>query len=570
MSFKHELTDKENSIPIKCSNFKKDKTLKKQNLKLLELKDDFYENLFLAEMEFKMNPNKESIPLIIRQYCRAVEYFSSIQDEEKAKKYKILIDLFLNDPNVINLLENDQNDKNLVNVNNENNLLEKILISNKRRNIGNIYEIDDINFNCEKLKKIYKDDQKKCNKLMDKYDNFNKIAQYGGLIKEEIKNQQNNFQRNLSLKKNSLHKRKKSNNKDKIIQSIQNAFINEKNENAIFEEKMDNLIKYECQDCPISPIILEQNSSNKGNSNVKEIKSFSFSNDKNNSDNNTMINISVNKKSTSIFEPLTPDNIKFEKNKERNESKSSNKHNLNNIIEETNETNDFSLNVEKDRKVSENSNNKIQIYNSKIKSNNILSNETKESCNINISNSSLFSKNLNESLCQTDIFKHFRIDFNEFFESIKNSNIINNKQLLFYKDIKNIIENYINDYNQYLNDKIFIKFINHFSSLWDDMFKKYVNISEIYNQELKNVYKKLNDITEDKSEYKTLMNMCENLRNEKENEISQCEDRFSSQIESIALDFKKNYNNSDKGILILNEKFEFIISKKLFDMINNI
>ena len=283
-----------------------------------------------------------------------------------------------------------------------------------------------------------------------------------------------------------------------------------------------------------------------------------------------MVNISVNKKSTSIFEPLTPDNIKFEKNKERNESKSSNKHNLNNIIEEANETNDFSLNVEKDRKVSENSNNKIQIYNSKIKSNNILSNETKESCNINISNSSLFSKNLNESLCQTDIFKHFRIDFNEFFESIKNSNIINNKQLLFYKDIKNIIENYINDYNQYLNDKIFIKFINHFSSLWDDMFKKYVNISEIYNQELKNVYKKLNDITEDKSEYKTLMNMCENLRNEKENEISQCEDRFSSQIESIALDFKKNYNNSDKGILILNEKFEFIISKKLFDMINNI
>ena len=244
------------------------------------------------------------------------------------------------------------------------------------------------------------------------------------MIKEEIKNQQNNFQRNLSLKKNSLHKRKKSNNKDKIIQSIQNAFINEKNENAIFEEKMDNLIKYECQDCPISPIILEQNSSNKGNSNVKEIKSFSFSNDKNNSDNNTMINISVNKKSTSIFEPLTPDNIKFEKNKERNESKSSNKHNLNNIIEEANETNDFSLNVEKDRKVSENSNNKIQIYNSKIKSNNILSNETKESCNINISNSSLFSKNLNESLSQTDIFKHFRIDFNEFFESIKNSNII--------------------------------------------------------------------------------------------------------------------------------------------------
>ena len=30
-----------------------------------------------------------------------------------------------------------------------------------------------------------------------------------------------------------------------------------------------------------------------------------------------------------------------------------------------------------------------------------------------------------------------------------------------------------------------------------------------------------------------------------------------------------NYNNVDKGILLLNEKFALIITKKIFDMINN-
>ena len=98
------------------------------------------------------------------------------------------------------------------------------------------------------------------------------------------------------------------------------------------------------------------------------------------------------------------------------------------------------------------------------------------------------------------------------------------------------------------------------------MFKKYTNISDIYDKELKKIDEKIDDLINDELKLKELENISENLKNEKENEITK--ENFSSVIESISLDFQ-NYSNIDKGILLLNEKFALIISKKIFDMINN-
>ena len=68
---------------------------------------------------------------------------------------------------------------------------------------------------------------------------------------------------------------------------------------------------------------------------------------------------------------------------------------------------------------------------------------------------------------------------------------------------------------------------------------------------------------------KKLDNLSENLKKERENEIDKSEDDFNSKIKSISLEFKNNYYKSDKGFLLLNEKFLLIISKRIFDMINN-
>ena len=566
MSIETNLTEIEKPPFINANLFQKNISLKKDCLNI-ELDDNFYENLFLQEMDFYLNPKKDKIIYIVRQYCKAVEYFSSIEDNIKVNQYKTLIDLFLNNPIVINLLDNK---------NNNNNSMKKILIANKNREMKKLLVQDNIGLIYDNNNNInQQEEQDKLNKLINKNENIIKSRTSVDLVNEEIKNQKNNFQKNLLIKKNSLFKKDKNINENKLIESIQNAFINEKKDKQtiIYEEKINNSSNSGKKLIPVKN--KEIFNINKENISTNIINSLSFSNNpinESNKENINQINIIINKKNTSEFEPLTPEI--FSKFNTTNNKSSINKDYINNS-EEITETNDFSLNNENYIVSSSEDKKKIQENNTLLKYNNICSNsnETKESDNIdfsNFTNSSQISKNLNDSSIKNNKFKNFRLDFNDLFEFMKKSRSINNKQKIFCKDIKLIIENYIKDYNQYLNENIFIKFVKKFSNLWDDMFKKYINISEIYEKELKKIDEKINNFINDESKIKELENLSENLKIERENEINKSEEKFSSEIESISIDFKNNYNNIDKGILLLNEKFALIITKKIFDMINNI
>lgn len=103
----------------------------------LQLEENFYEKLFLDEMKFRNNPNKANMKNIIRKHCHAVEYFSSIGDDKRAMRYKLLNNIFLNDPQVIQTLDEDNNNiKNAINES-KNNLITNILILNQKRIMKN-------------------------------------------------------------------------------------------------------------------------------------------------------------------------------------------------------------------------------------------------------------------------------------------------------------------------------------------------------------------------------------------------------------------------------------------------
>ena len=555
MSYELNLTEKESSKFIKNNSFQRKKSLE-NNLIFCELDDNYYEKLFLRESEFKLNPKKEKISPIIRNYCKAVEYFSAIEEDKKIGEYKMLIDLFLNSPNVLNLLDNnsDNNDK-------ENfTSMKKIIIANKKRKINSMIDKDDISFNSENINiLINQKGQEKLNKLINKDENKIKKKDSVNLINEDIKSQQNKFKQKLLIKRNSTFKKGKNINENNLVQSIQNASINGKKEleKIIIGEKTSRSIEKN-----ISPIKIDSNSENKENISNNIINSYS--NKTNEKENNPLSNITIDKKNTSEFEPLTPEN--FSKLNQSSNNKTSTTKKMQYNSDEINETNDFTL--INDNFSNSNNNNSI-LQNNKLLKENICSDETKESYNFsNFSNSSKINEDLSSSTFKSNIFKNFRLDFNDLLEYMKDSNITN-KQKLFCKDIKIIIENYIKDYNQYLNDNVFMKYLKKYSNLWDDMFKKYVNISDIYEKELKKIDEKINIYMGNEVELKKLENLSENVRNERENEINKSEDDFNSKIESISLEFKNNYNKSDKGILLLNEKFALIISKRIFDMINN-
>ena len=542
------LTAIENQLPENTESSEFKETEKNEDSKL-KLDENYFEQLFTEEMAFRNNPNSSHIKNIIEKQCQAVEYFSSIGEEQKAIKYKLLNNIFLNDSLVINTLEKSNNDniEDNYDMNYNSNIID-ILLKNKKMNIDKYEDIDDFDLNMNLNFNINNEkiEQEKNDILlnMDKNKNKNNIESIN-LINDEIESQKNNFKKNLNLK---LQK-KKSTNENKILQGIQNVFISS-NTNITKEIKKEPEIKNDIDnniltlDKKISPIKL-------GNFSEKETSSNDIKFSSNDNNINPLLNSSNNKKTTSEFEPLTPVN-KFEKNK------ISEKRDISPISEEVNETNDFTLSNNDTT-----SNNKLDKIEENI---NINSN----SDNISISNlnssSDIKSLKLNESNNKENILKNFRLDFNDLFEYIKEHQSKSKKIHIFCDDIKFIIENYINDFNQHLSKNVISKIIKKFSDIWEDMFKKYGEIYEIYEKEIK----KINiDDTQNTEKINELNDMIDNINIEKENALNQNEEKYKSEIENNSQYFKANYNKIDNGILLLNEKFAYMITKRVFDMINN-
>ena len=148
----------------------------------LELEENFYEKLFLEEMKFRNNPNKANMKNIIRKHCHAVEYFSSIGDDKRAMRYKLLNNIFLNDPQVIQTLDEDNNNKNESN----NNLITNILILNQKKNNEKFKENKDFNIIQTKFDFMFNQDQGKLDELIKKKNSFGNKVESINLINDEI------------------------------------------------------------------------------------------------------------------------------------------------------------------------------------------------------------------------------------------------------------------------------------------------------------------------------------------------------------------------------------------------
>ena len=457
-------------------------------------------------------------------------------------------------------------------------LYQKYINIESEKNIDkykNTQDFDDIK---PKFNFIFNNEQEKFDELIKKKNSVENNVESLNLINDEINSQKNNFKKNLSLK---LQK-KKSLNENKILQGIQKVFINGKNiddksNNTIQEEEVE-LINHSTNENEndiekkISPIKKDNNYSDKNTTLSNELK---LSSNNNSNEINPLLSSANNKKTTSEFEPLTPfDSDKSQKNQDINEFKNSAKQDMSVISEEVNETNDFSLNNNEsgniNNSIEDNINKKVTGISDQVE---ISLNETKYSNNSNtLSNCSLnndnsLTKSIKSNESGNKILKSFRLDFNDLFEYIKEHQNTNKKTSSFCDDIKIIIENYIKDFNQYLSNNIINKIILKFSIIWEDMFNKYTEIAESFDKEIKEL--DFENLTKNKSDIKELNKLIDNINIEKENALNQNEEKYLSEIENNVLYFKKNFNKNDNGLLLLNEKFAYTITKRVCDMINN-
>ena len=105
----------------------------------LQLEENYYKKLFIEEMNFRKNPTQSGIKNIIQKHCQAVEYFSSIGDNNRAMRYKLLNNIFLNDSQVIRTLDHEKIKKSGLGTN----LIKNILILNKKKNSEEYNKIKD-------------------------------------------------------------------------------------------------------------------------------------------------------------------------------------------------------------------------------------------------------------------------------------------------------------------------------------------------------------------------------------------------------------------------------------------
>ena len=99
------------------------------------------------------------------------------------------------------------------------------------------------------------------------------------------------------------------------------------------------------------------------------------------------------------------------------------------------------------------------------------------------------------------------------------------------------------------------------------MFNKYTQITEEFDKEIKQI--DFNYDNKNKKDINELSQIIDNINIEKENALNQNEEKYLKEIDNNEIYFKTNYNKIDNGILLLNEKFEYDITKSVCDMINN-
>ena len=213
-------------------NFKEKK--KKLDNNTNYLNNEFFEKLFILEMEFNQTENPDLINRIINLYNKAIKFYKEKNDKRRLD-YENRLGLFLTDENVKKLIK-----ENKININDLDKKKDK---NNSKKALFNQNKIEENKKLIEKLKGVQN--------------------HYNDLVKKEINKQEQNF-------KEKLMKYKKM----KSLKTNKNSFIksdNDNNSNNDFSMNIENTYKkhnYFQQLLDISD--LKDNLSNKNSEEQKE------------------------------------------------------------------------------------------------------------------------------------------------------------------------------------------------------------------------------------------------------------------------------------------------------------
>ena len=155
----------------------------------------------------------------------------------------------------------------------------------------------------------------------------------------------------------------------------------------------------------------------------------------------------------------------------------------------------------------------------------------------------------------------------QLFTGIEDNKNIGPKQQKGFIDIRNTMDSYVNNFNKSFYEDVFVKFCKQVKKLVDAKFNKYIEITHMYQEQIKEIKSQLTEIEDGSAQCKELENVIESLKEEQRNELDEIEDEYNEKIQTFQKNFKTNEYKTNTALLLLEEQFRLSMCNKINDLI---
>ena len=549
-----------------------------------ELPESFYEDVLIKEMELSEEFSIEKLSSLIKLYSQAMEYYLQ-NDPPKAKDYQGRMEFLLTNKDTLKKLKKQSDNltaNNTLNISNRN---------TENQDLKSVKLNKSVNLSKANMKKMveYKTDSLEFDDISDKVsevigDNNIKgdIQTAKNLIEKDLEKQ------NISWKEKLKHKKKGmlrgsmtflSNNRGSNF-NLKNKVVNMKSST---DEKLNlggkklEKMKFIFND-DIYEEVKEENEG-EGSDKEKEEKSDKKEQIIDNLEDVEEINIinhndeedkkEVEKKEEEKKEEKKEDQKEEKKEEKKEDQKEEKKEEKQEEKQESSDIKiekrprrksivdkDVTRNVDIDEKILTSVNQKMDLLLKLIDDieNNKLNEEEDDENIENIENNNIIKEDNNN-----------KIIINEKKENILSeiqTDVINVpvKFQSTYYQLESIMQSYMDEFNNFYYKDIFEQFASNLKEIYDNKYKKYIEISVEYHNQIKeneHILENNDNLSEEKKA--EIQQIIDSLKDEQQNQIAKIEDEFNRLIVSQVNEFKINSFKNNSGIQLMEEQLKLDI-----------
>ena len=371
---------------------------------------------------------------------------------------------------------------------------------------------------------------KRKNEYKIKFDYLSKINFASGAGKETLNQAKKRFGKERRQEIENKVKKLITTDLDNQSKSFKERLMKRKNKNKIpnsIEQNIESVSDHQSPRRVDTEVQEEENDEEEID--IKRVQTEVFNNDEDESEGENVVNIDTLDDFIAESEAIIQDT---EEEKEPKEEV--------NEIFPSNKKEDILSNVQQYKNVSDSEDDSIDSEDSSL--NNKNENDDEEAENLNSRTTQLFT-------------------------GLEDNKNIGPKQQKGFNDIRNTLDKYVNNFNKSFYTDVFVKFCKNVKKIVDEKFNKYIEITHMYQEQIKEIKTQLVEIEKDSPQYTELENVIESLKEEQRNELDEIEDEYNEKIQTFQRNFKTNEFKTNPALLLLEEQFRLSMCNKINDLI---